>query len=495
MIPIAPDSTALESYVNVLQHLGGVRGCLLQRNCIIWRAKKVSKEIFGDALNLFQVLMKFTALPLVVETLHEPAKREMFELISSEGKDAEVAKLLKRLMPKNSSRNRRCPCCISEDLRDYGIPFGRIVHQFAVIYTCPKHDILLEEECPACGAGFELLPRTAPFKGEFQVCSRCKSTNGRALSHSYSDGYVALAKLLSRGLEGAATEVGPLQMKIALDRFADLTLEHDIDLLSIFAEFWARRDWRDACKDAGANSKEVRNALLFGVSPACVITNYVLASFFNVRIVDDVDFPSGPASRVSAWKFKYGFPEHPSIRCRAHEFGMPMRVIYTVLVGDWLAVRDLGYAIKNVRQFVATLESWQQLAIHARRAIFLGDRLSRLNINSGKVARPREILVKSAPSCTVAERVRYVCELLDFSCEVEVRFDVPRESPAVFCDGVEMNLRGSTRTYDFVIQRTQYWPKVKRLRFFMIPHVPSWASAQAPTAIHRRVNNPIVLSR
>jgi len=53
-----------------------------------------------------------------------------------------------------------------------------------------------------------------------------------------------------------------------------------------------------------------------------------------------------------------------------------------------------------------------------------------------------------------------------------LRVEVPRESPVVFFDGAEMSLWGSTQTFDFVIQRTQFWPQLKSRSFFMIPHVP-----------------------
>lgn len=471
MIPIAPEGVALESYVNVLQYLRGRRDYPLKRSCIVWRAREFAEEILGGTMSLLQVLMRFTVLPLILETLHESSKKEVIERISANEADAEMVLLFRRLKPKSGSRYKRCPRCIIEDLRDYGFSFGRTLHQFASIRTCPSHDVLLEEECSACGAGFEFLSKFSPYRGELQVCRQCGAKNEEALSHNFSNGYVAFAKLFARGLEGNACEVGPQQMKVALDRFSELSLEHDVDLLSIFAEFWACKDWRDVCKDIGAKYREIRRALILGVPPVCVISTYVVASFFNARIASDITLPNGPASCVAKWKFRCEFPEHWDIRYRAHEFGMPMRVIYWLLVGDWAAVRKLGYALKNVRKFVSTLEHWQQLAINARRTIFLGNRLSRLNINSGKLAKPPGILVKSAGSCTMTELVRKICELLGFSCQVEIQVEVLRESPVVFCDGTEMKLWGSSHTYDFVIQRTQYWPQLKTRTGFLVPHV------------------------
>jgi len=472
MIPITPDAVGLESYMNFLQYLRGAREYPFKRKCIVWRARKLSDEILGGSMSLLQVLMKFTVLPLVLETLSESAKREMHERIASNEADSEVALLLRRFQPKSSLSYKRCPLCLSEDLFNYGFAFGRALHQFAAIRICPSHEVLLEEECASCGAEFEFLPKLAPFRGELQVCRRCGKKNEMPpLSHTYSSGHVAFAKLLMQGLEGRACEVGPQRLKVALERFSELSLEHDVDLLPTFAEFWGCKDWRDACKEAGAKYPEIRRALIFGAPPVSVISTYVVASFFNARIANGVGFPRGPALRMARWKFKCEFREHSAIRRRAYEFGVPMRVMYWMLVGDWAAVRKFGYPLAKVRKFVSTLESCQQLVIHARRAIFLGDRLSRLNINNGKVARPPEVLVRSAKNCTVTERVVDICKLLEFSCQVEFVAEVSSEKPKVFCNGVEMSIDGSSYTYESVIQRTQYWPQLKEWNFLFIPHV------------------------
>ncbi len=289
MIPIAPDGAALESYVNALNYLNGIKRYLFKRTCIVWRARKVSREMLGDTMSALQVLMKFTALPLVLETMHEATKREIFERISSGNADAEVTDLLMRLLPKSGPKYKRCPCCIDEDLYDYGFSFGRTLHQFAGIYTCPNHGVLLEDGCPACGARFEFLPRIAPYRGELQVYCRCKTRSGRPLPSACSHGYEAFVKLLARGLEGRAAEVRPLQLKAALDRFAELS-ENGLNVLSVFAKFWDSEDLRDACKVSGASSKEVWRALIFGVPPVCVISIYVLASFFSEWLANDIPY-------------------------------------------------------------------------------------------------------------------------------------------------------------------------------------------------------------
>lgn len=472
MIPSVPFGTELRSYVSVLQYLHARRGNPFTRSCIIWRARKVSENMLNERSDPAQVLMKFTALSVVVGTLDEQASEGMLQKISSRDLDAEAAAIIKRLMPRHAPMYRRCPCCISEDLNEHGFAFGRTLHQIAAIYTCPKHNVILEDECPVCGAGFDPLPQSVPSRRELQVCDRCKSTKGRSLLHSNSGGYEAFVELLARGLEGCAPEVGPRLLRVALNRFAELTLEHDVDLLPMFAEFWAHKDWREACNKSGVNAHEIRGALMFGAAPRGVLSAYVLASFFHAEVARNHRLPSGRAARVPRWNFKSRFLRNAEIKCQAHEFGMPMHVVYLLFSGDWVAVRKLGYPIKEVRRFVATLKGWQQLALHARRTVFIGSRISRLNVNNGEVTRTPEVLVRGAKGCMATDRFKYLCELLEFPYEVEYGTDVPSGNPVVFVDGIEMNFERSYESYAFAIQRTQFWPQLQGLRFRFISHVP-----------------------
>ncbi len=283
MIPNAPDGTALDSYVNALRYLSGVKKYLFSRNCIVWRAKKVS-EILDGKMSSFQVLMRFTILPLVLETLHKSSQMEISARISSNDADVELAALLMDLTKKFLSQYKRCPRCLTEDLLNHGVSFGRTLHQFAAICVCPNHDVLLEEVCLACGAGFEVLPRFAPFRGELQVCYRCKKKSERPLPYACSEGYMAFANLLARGLKSCADEVRPEQMYVALGRFAEISQAYDIDMLTVFARFWGCEKWENACAISGANSREVRGALSLGLLPVCIISKYVVASFFYARV-------------------------------------------------------------------------------------------------------------------------------------------------------------------------------------------------------------------
>lgn len=465
MIASVPDGIELDSYVNLLQYLLGKRARPFKRACLIWRVNQVSDFMLNGKCDPLQILFKYSVWPLVVATLYDSADREMPPEMVSTHIGAKLPAMVMRLMPQHAQRYRRCPRCIAEDIHEFGFAFGRSLHQLAAVNTCLKHDVVLEEVCTKCRADFESPIRYAPFRGELQVCRQCKSTKGRPVPHTPSNGYRAMIELLGRGLEGRAPEVGPRMLKVALDRFAELTLEHGINLRVMFAKFWGCEEWQDACKVFGVKPPEIRAALLFGSSPSSVIATYALASFFHAVIVKDDVLPIGPAVRTPDWKFKSNFSAHPRIRSRAREFGIPMRVIYWVFLGDWSTVRRFGYPIKELRRFIVTLEGGEQLAIHARRAIFLRKRLLRLNLNDGKIAKSPEILLRSGENCYVTERVKSVCELLGIQCEVVLLASVQSGSPVLLLDGVEMSYECSREYYTNMINRTRSWPQLRWSKF------------------------------
>lgn len=472
MIANVPDGVELDSYVNLLQYLRGGRASPFKRRCLIWRANQVSESMLSGRSNPLQILVRHSVWPLVVATLCESANHSVIPEMASTHVDDDFSERVMRLMPKRAPSYRRCPRCISEDLKEYGFAFGRSLHQLTVVRTCPRHDVVLEEECAKCQADFESPIRCAPYRGELQLCRQCGSTKGRPVPHTPSDGYRALVELLGCGMEGRAPEVGPRMLKVALDRFAELTLEHGVDLFPMFSRFWAKNDLQGACEVSSANPQEIRAALLFGTPPNSVISAYVLASFFHAVIVKEDGLPIGPAVRTPSWKFKTNFLVHSRIKCRAREFGIPMRIMYWVFLGDWSAIRRFGYSNKELRRFVATLESWEQLVIHARRAIFLRERLRRLNFNDGKIARPPKVLVRSAENCRVMERFKFACKLLGLHCEVVLLDGARSESPVLLLDGVEVRYECPYKFYTYVIQRAQSWPQLRALKFFMIPNVP-----------------------
>lgn len=381
MMPVVPDGTDLNFYVNALQYLRGKRTKPFQRKCIIWRAKMVSEKILGDGPDPFQVLMKFTTLPLVLETLHDPIKKVMLQMIFSADSDEKVASSVGSLMPRMASKYRRCPCCVSEDLFEYGLSFGRSLHQLAVVSTCYKHGVALEDECLLCGAEFDYLLRRAPFRCELHVCYRCKSTSGKPLPNTCSSGYKAFVELLAHGMEGSAPEVGPPLLKVALDRFAELTLEHEIELLPIFARFWGCDDWRDVCSLIGVEANELYGALMFGNLPRNLILIYALTSFYHSDVVNSSKYPSGLAANIPIWNFEHDHRDW-CIRVQAYKCGIPMHVVYLLLIGNRVAVRDLGFEM-CARAFIETLDVSQQYILEIRRREFLEDR-RRVNIGLSK---------------------------------------------------------------------------------------------------------------
>ncbi len=472
MIAKVPDGIELDSYVNLLQYLRGSRSSPFKRTCLIWRANQVSESMLGGRSNPLQILVRHSFWPLVVATLCESANHSVVPEMPSPHVDDEFSERVVRLMPKRAPRLRRCPRCVCEDLDKYGFAFGRSLHQLTVVRTCLRHDVVLEEVCAKCHADFDSPIRCAPYRGELQLCRQCGSPKGRPVPHTPSDGYRALVKLLGCGMEGRAHEVGPQMLKVALDRFAELTLEHGVDLFSMFSKFWAKNDFRGACEVSSANPQEIRAALLLGTPPKSVISAYVLASFFHAIIVKEDSLPIGPAVRTPSWKFKTNFVVLPLIKDRAIEFGIPMRVMYWVFLGDWSAIRRFGYSNRELRRFVAALEIWEQLVINARRAIFLRERLRRLNFNDGKIARQPEILVRSAENCSVTKRFKFACKLLGLHFEVVLLDGVRSESPVVLLDGIEVRYECSYNFYTYVIQRAKSWPQLRELRFSMISNVP-----------------------
>ncbi len=472
MIANVPDGIELDSYVNLLQYLRGRRASPFKRRCLVWRVNRVSESMLNGKCGPLQILVRHSVWPLIVATLCDSANHRVIPETASAYVDDEFSERVMRLMPKRAPSYRRCPCCISEDLKEYGFAFGRSLHQLAVVRTCPKHDVALEEECAKCQADFESPIRCAPYRGELQLCRQCGSTKGRPVPHTPSAGYRALVALLCCGMEGRAPEVGPRMLKVALDRFAELTLEHGVDLFPMFSNFWEKKDLRGACEVSGANPQEIRAALLFGTPPNSVISTYVLASFFYTVILKEDGLPIGPAVRTPCWTFKTNFLVHSRIKCQAREFGIPMRVMYWVFLGDWSAIRRLGYSTKELRRFVATLESLDQLIINARRAIFLRGRLLRLNFNDGKITRPPEVLVRGSKNCRLMERAKNACKLLGLHCEVVLLDGAGSENPIVLLDGLEMKYECAYNFYTYVIQRAQSWPQLRALKFFMIPNVP-----------------------
>src|SRR5450830_624418 len=342
MIPRVPEGVTLDSYVSALQYLRGIRKKPFERKCIFWRAKRVSEEMLGGSLNLLQVLMRFTAFPLVVEVLQEPLKMAVLQTISSGDTDGRMVSSVGKLMPRMALKYRRCPCCVSEDLFEYGLSFGRSLHQLAVVRTCYKHGVALEDECLQCGAEFDYLLRKAPFRCELHVCYRCKSKSGKPLPNTWSSGYKAFVESLAHGMEGHAPEVGSPLLKVALDRFVELTLEHGIELLPIFARFWGCEEWRDVCPIIGVEAKELYGALMFGDLPRDLILIYALTSFYYSEVVNNSKYPIGLAANIPFWNFERGHRDW-HIRVQAYKSGVPMRIVYVLLLGNQAAVRELGF--------------------------------------------------------------------------------------------------------------------------------------------------------
>ncbi len=65
-----------------------------------------------------------------------------------------------------------CPLCLKEDLKEYGIPYFHVSHQYVGINVCPKHGVLLKPFRPNGFKTFDLLEKkdfVEPIEAEPRV--------------------------------------------------------------------------------------------------------------------------------------------------------------------------------------------------------------------------------------------------------------------------------------------------------------------------------------
>ncbi len=471
MIPKVPVGTEIQSLICAIKYLGLTGSSTFLNDNVIRRAQELSNILPLSYKSILDILLENTTLPLTLATLGASGIEDVQRLFAPTKFVRSVVN--KRLLMSSASRYRRCRHCIDEDMNYYGFAFGRVLHQLPFLQTCYKHGANLEDECAVCGAGFSPISHKKPYKRTLHVCYKCGSKYGTPLMHAYSGGYESLITLVAQGFQECVPELTPREMKGALDRFADLTLEHGIDLLPMFAEFWAVERWEEACAQTNANKAEIRQALLFGYAPAEVLSVYILASFFKSEIKNNVSLPNGKPQKIPNWKFKTAFLIHNSIHCSAHDFGMPMRVVYNIALGDWVGIGKLGYCLKEVRRFVASLDGWEQLFLHARRAIFLKDRLSKININGGKLSRLHKVKLAGHQYCHLAPKIIGLCKILNIACEVRYVSGPKVGCPVVMINGTKLTIHKNIDIVGYAIQRTHFWPAMRRRKLLMVPHVSS----------------------
>lgn len=366
MIPSIPPGSTHASLINALQFLQCSTNPTFYR-CVVHCSMSPSYALFGDPRTPVEIALQHSTLPVALQTLSEVDRQEFLRSLSFTTTSSESLKRIKSMLQFEASSSKRCPKCVFEDLENYGLAFARYVHQIRTVKTCSEHDVMLETSCADCGAGFELPSTLRKGRHALEFCRRCGSKKGASVNPDNSEGYKAYVELIARGGLGNAPEVHPTQLTLALDRFSELTIEHGIDLRPVLMKFWRVGTWEEVCERIGASSGELGKSLIFGRPPHTVLGTYGLASFYHSCISTDKSLPIGRSTNLQAWTFMNPYKVDQEVRERAHQLGLPMKIVLYLIKGNWAAVRRTG-ALKLVRDFFMELDERQQTRIrNARR--------------------------------------------------------------------------------------------------------------------------------
>ena len=355
MIPIVPPGSTLRSFVNALLHMRGDLRATFVNHSGMWGAQAVALQLLEGRRSALWVARQFTTFPMVVSTLTEDQERGLLFNLALREPNATAMDFTQSVLPRVPARFRVCRLCIEADLSQYGLGFTRVLHQIPSVRVCVTHDHRLEHACADCGLAYSLNGPN-PRRRALDRCSACRSEKGLPIDHAHSEGRAAFANLVSRGLGGQAPEVRPDHLHVALQRFAELSVERGEDLLWMLSRFWGVKTWTAACACIGAKSDDMRRSLLFGAPPASVLGAYGLASFYHSSVKDDPDLPTGNAIDATIWSFMSGRKEDERLFDMARRSGIPTDIALLLMHGDWIAIRTRGYSLKDVRRFVKSLQ-------------------------------------------------------------------------------------------------------------------------------------------
>ncbi len=363
MIPSVPTGCTLAALLNASEYLGNLP-LKTASKCVVRRATELVDVNFTVFGGIVELVSKYSTMPAALATLSDAARNEFLHELSRATPQSEVLKKASFMLRMEERSATRCSMCVAEDLGAHGFAFARSIHQIPTIKACPIHLCLLESRCGQCSTDLE--PDWSPHRRKMHnVCRKCGARAEVAIPYISSEGYQAYADLLYRGMRGEAPEVKPDQLKVALERFSDLTIEHGLDLRRNLMNFWRVESWIETCACIGAPSDELYKSLVFGIEPDTVLGAYGLASFFHSCIQNDLTLPTGPSTHLPKWWFASNHLIDEDIRERAHEAGLPMKVVLKMLKGNWPSIRIAG-AMKKVRDLLGTLG--QREREHIRRA-------------------------------------------------------------------------------------------------------------------------------
>ena len=366
MIPIVPPGSNLASAVRAMQYLGIPQINRTTRG-VAHRSLETLARDFRCLGSCADLALKFSTLPAALATLSDAARSELIEELSRESPRSEALASVRSLLQMEAHAFKRCPACVDEDLGKYGFAFSRSIHQVSSITICPTHWCVLESECGACGGS--LTPALYGKRHLQDVCRLCGSRSGTAVSREPSKGYLALSDLLCSGMRGEAREVEPAQLKIALNRFSELSLVYKVDLMQMLVTFWQAESWQDVCACIGASSRELYRALVFGTEPRSVLGAYGLASFFHACVLRDTALLNKQQPYQELWTIEVT-RTNQAIGAQAFALGLPMSAVLGMLSGNWSIARAAG-KMKKLRSFIPSLPPREQRLLRRARRTYL----------------------------------------------------------------------------------------------------------------------------
>lgn len=370
MIPSAPTGITLAALLNAWEYLGNPRPKTRLTSPARRAAELVDSnfKVFGE---IGPLLLNYSTMPAALATFSDDARSKFLRELSRANPQSHILKKATAMISMEERATTRCSMCIDEDIRVHGFAFARSLHQIPTVKMCPVHRCLLEYTCGRCRLDLE-FDWSPHYRKTHNVCRNCGAYAEVAIPCFGSEGHQAYVELLYRGMLDKAPEVRPDQLNVGLERFSELAIEHGIDLRPRLMGFWRAASWLEVCGCIGASSDELYNALVFGVAPNTILGTYGLASFFHSCIRVDLTLPKGRPSQLPKWWISSFNKSEEDFRQRAHEAGLPMKVVLKALSGEWTDIRLAG-AMKQVRALVATLEQrererlWRRRLLHVRK--------------------------------------------------------------------------------------------------------------------------------
>lgn len=226
------------------------------RNLFGWSAQRLSDEFFLSAITADSLLDRHSHLPLFCAVLPAKHAARIREGLRS---GTELAYwTLNQFSQRDlleSDGLRRCPVCVTEDMRRYGVAHWRLFHQWPFARHCAEHRTPLEERCKQCNASQPLLPLLRQMAND--PCAFCGSRcNGfkrlveQKPAQGHTQSYWSLLDLAYRALKGEAPELRPESITSQLQDLQSRGLTQPV-LLALTLRHWKSTSLSELAESLG----------------------------------------------------------------------------------------------------------------------------------------------------------------------------------------------------------------------------------------------------